>query len=260
MGLVQKDIATLGPDGWMKKEILDSKKVIEQRLGIKVNALAYPYGVYNDKARALVKEGGYDAAFTVYGQRLTHSSPPYDLLGRYAIEATKPEGATTQSKDPKKKKGAAPADVFQTALAMIGGGTSAPADESSTIGQLAASSMVTQPMDKETITNPQPLIKANLATMGDIDPGSLKVRLSGFGPLMAQFNPDTKLMTAQVPQKLSAGTYRVIISAKVNGGQVETGWTFNVALTAGSIMAGTPPPAAPQPVATVVATPKPKKR
>ncbi len=177
MGLVQKDIATLGMDGWMKKEIIDSKNVIEQRLGVKVNAIAYPFGVYNEKARALVKEGGYEAAFTVYGQRLTRSSP-YDLLGRYAIEATKPAGAP--SKDPKKKNHA-PSDVFQTALQMIGGGVSAPVDEASTIGQLAAASMITQPMDKETITNPQPLIKANLATMGEIDPGSLKVRLSGFG-------------------------------------------------------------------------------
>jgi hypothetical protein len=260
MGLVQKDIAALGMDGWMKKEIIDSKNVIEQRLGVKVNALAYPFGVYNEKARALVKEAGYEGAFTVYGQRLTLSSPK-DLLGRYAIEATHAEGATTQSKDPKKKKGAAPSDVFQSALAMVGGGVSAPADQSSAIGQLASASMVTQPLDKETITNPQPLIKANLATMGDIDPGSLKVLLSGFGPLMAQFNPDTKLMTAQVPQKLQAKTYRVIISAKVKGVPVETGWTFNVALTAGSLMAATPAVAAtPAPAATTAATPKPKKK
>jgi peptidoglycan/xylan/chitin deacetylase (PgdA/CDA1 family) len=261
MALVKADIASLGMDGWMRKEIIESKKVIEQRLGIKVNALAYPFGVYNEKARQLVKEGGYEAAFTVYGQRLTHSSP-FDLLGRYAIEATKPEGATTQSKDSKKKKSAAPTDVFQTALAMIGGGVSAPVDTPSSMGQLASASMVTQPLDKETITNPQPLIKANLATMGAIDPGSLKVRLSGVGPLMAQFNPDTKLMTAQVPQKLPAGPYRVIVSAKVNGAPVETGWGFNVALTAGSLMAATPTPAtAPAPVAAAATpTPKPKKK
>jgi hypothetical protein len=131
------------------------------------------------------------------------------------------------------------------------------------MGQLSAASMVTQPMDKETISNPQPLIKANLATMGDIDPGSLKVLLSGFGSLMAQFNPDTKLMTAQVPQKLQAKTYRVIVSAKVKGVPVETSWSFNVALTAGSLMAGTPAPragATPQPVATVAATPTPKPK
>jgi peptidoglycan/xylan/chitin deacetylase (PgdA/CDA1 family) len=258
MGLVQKDIATLGMDGWMKKEIIDSKNVIEQRLGVKVNAIAYPFGVYNEKARALVKEGGYEAAFTVYGQRLTRSSP-HDLLGRYAIEA--PHAApAAQSKDPKKKKAAPVGDVFQTALQMIGGGVSAPVDEASTIGQLASASMVTQPLDKETITNPQPLIQANLATMGDIDPGSLKVLLSGYGPVPVQFNPETKLMKAQVPQKLQAKTYRVIVSAKVKGVPVETGWSFNVALTAGSLMAGTPPPSAPAPVTTSAATPKPKKK
>lgn len=261
MALVQKDIATLGMAGWRKKEIIESKNVIEQRLGIKVNALAYPFGVYDKEALEVVKEAGYEAAFTVYGQRLTHSSPK-DLLGRYAITATGTEPATTKSKDPKKKGApAAPPDTFKTALAMIGGGVSAPSDSPSTMGQLAATSMITEPQDGATVTNPQPVIKANLATMGPIEPGSLKVRLSGSGELATQFNPDSKLMTTQAPKKLSPGTYRVIVSAKVNGAPVETGWGFIVPVTAGSLLAATPAPAAPPaPVATPAATPKPKKK
>jgi peptidoglycan/xylan/chitin deacetylase (PgdA/CDA1 family) len=37
--LVQKDIQALGKEGWLRKEIIESRKVLEQRLGIKVNAL-----------------------------------------------------------------------------------------------------------------------------------------------------------------------------------------------------------------------------
>ena len=72
--LVQKDLKTLGKDGWLRKEIIDSRKVLEQRLGIRVNAIAYPFGSHSPEARAIVKEAGYEAAFTVYGQRLGYGS------------------------------------------------------------------------------------------------------------------------------------------------------------------------------------------
>ncbi|MGB8352583.1 MAG: polysaccharide deacetylase family protein, partial [Chthoniobacteraceae bacterium] len=44
MGLIKADIATLGEDGWMHKEIAESKHVLEKQLGIKVDAIAYPFG------------------------------------------------------------------------------------------------------------------------------------------------------------------------------------------------------------------------
>ena len=236
--LIKKDIAALGVDGYLRKEIVDSKKKLEQQLGIRVNVLAYPFGNWNAKARELVKEAGYEAAFTVYGQRLTRSSQ-YDLLGRYAIEAAKPK-------------------IFTDGLAMIGGGGGTPDESASSVGQLAAASMVTQPLNNETIMNPQPLIKANLSTMGEIEPGSLKVRLSGVGPLNAQFNPETKMMTAQVTQKLRPETYTVLISASINGVPSETRWSFTVAPSAGSVLSSTPAPAAAPPAAAPdAATPAP---
>ena len=78
-------------DGWLRKEIIGSKQVLEKQLGIKVNAFAYPFGIYNARARELVKEAGYEAAFTVYGQRLGFTQPAFDLLGRYAVEQSKPQ-------------------------------------------------------------------------------------------------------------------------------------------------------------------------
>ena len=77
MGMIENDIKTLGMDGWMDKEIAGSKKVLEEQLGIRVNALAYPFGNYSQKARDVVKKAGYEAAFTVYGQQLRFSSPAY---------------------------------------------------------------------------------------------------------------------------------------------------------------------------------------
>jgi peptidoglycan/xylan/chitin deacetylase (PgdA/CDA1 family) len=206
--IVQKDIAALGQDGWLHKEIAESKQVLEKQLGIRVNAIAYPFGIYSQKVRDIVKEAGYEAAFTVYGQRISNSSPPFDSLGRYAVEYSKPE-------------------IFKSALAMVGGGVSGGgAPSMSAVSQLASASMITQPMDGETISNPKPLIKANLATMGDIEPGSLKMRVSGQGLVSPKYDAATKTVSYQVSQPLQGSDCTVILTAKAGGKQVETRWSF----------------------------------
>jgi peptidoglycan/xylan/chitin deacetylase (PgdA/CDA1 family) len=225
--LVMKDIQTLGQDGWLRKEIQGSKQELENRLGIKVNALAYPFGIYSPKAREMVKEAGYEAAFTVYGQRLGNTSPPADLLGRYAIEFNKPQ-------------------IFADALKMIGGGVSGPLPATGpAVSQLAAASMVTQPMNDEKITNPKPLIKANLATMGELDANSVAMRISGIGPVAAQYDPKSKTVSYQVTQPLRDQSYTVIIAAKSGGKPLETRWSFTVESAGGSassaVSAATPP-------------------
>lgn len=207
MKLIRADIQALGMDGYLHKEIVDSKQTLEKQLGIKVNCIAYPYGNYSPKVRELVKEAGYEAAFTVYGQRISHSTPASDILGRYAVTQTNPK-------------------VFQDALAMQGGGAGGALPSTSNVAQLAASSMITQPLENETITNPKPLIKANLATMGDIDPKSVEMRVSGLGQVPAVYDPKTKIVSYQVTQPLRDKNYSVILTAMVAGKRAETRWDF----------------------------------
>lgn len=205
--LIQADVKNLGPDGWLKKEIIESKAVLEKQLGIKVNAIAYPFGKYNQQVRDVVKAAGYEAAFTVYGQRISHSMPAYDLLGRYAVDQTNPK-------------------VFQEAMTMVGGGMGGvpPVPE---VAQLAAASMITQPMEGETINNPKPLIKANLATMGDVDPKAVEMRISGLGLVPSKYDAATKTVSFQIVQPLTdKTTYNVILTASVAGKRAETRWSF----------------------------------
>ena len=221
--LIQKDVQTLGVDGWLRKEIVDSKAVLEKQLGIKVNCLAYPFGKYNEKVREIIKAAGYEAAFTVYGQRIGYSSPPYDLLGRYAVDQN----------DPK---------IFKDALSMTGGGSSGPPATTSALAQMASASMITQPMQGETITNSKPVIKANLATMGEIDPASVKMRVSGIGSVPAHYDAATKTISYQVAQPLLDKNVTVIISAVVAGKPAETRWDFAFDPSKGAA------PGAPKPV------------
>ncbi len=206
--LIQNDVKTLGVDGWMRKEIVDSKKVLEQQLGIKVNAIAYPFGKYDQKVRDLVKEAGYEAGFTVYGQRISYSAPAFDLLGRYAVETQNPK-------------------IFQDALSMTGGGSGGAPAGPPAVAQLAAAGMVTVPAQDETVSDPRPTIKANLAALGEVDPKSVEMRVSGFGLVPATYDAATKNITFKPTQDLRDKNYTVLLTAMVSGKRAETRWTFN---------------------------------
>jgi peptidoglycan/xylan/chitin deacetylase (PgdA/CDA1 family) len=208
---VEKDIQTLGREGWLHKEIADSKKVLEQQLGIKVDAFAYPYGTgsNNPHIRQIVKDTGYEMAFNVYGRRNGFSYPPYDQIGRYAVG------------------GADSAKIFSDAVKMIGGGDVGGAAEPA-FAELASASMITEPMEGTTINNTTPTIKANLATMGAVDPSSVKMRVSGLGAVPATYDAQTKTVSYKVPTPLAKDSYTVILSATIGGKLAETRWTFNV--------------------------------
>lgn len=191
---------------WLKNEIAGSKRQIEAQLGISVQAIAYPYGIHSDLVRAMAMEAGYEAAFSTYGQRLTYHSPA-DQLGRYAVESTKPK-------------------IFTDALSMIGGGGGMAESAAGVSGQLAAVSMVTIPNEGETVRELKPAIKANLATMGDVEPGTVEIRISGVGAVPVKYDPATKLAEAVLLHPLKDRQVTVLLSAQVHGRKVETRWSF----------------------------------
>src|SRR5438270_8338283 len=205
---------------WLQKEVVGSKQLLEQRLGIKINCFAVPFGTYNDHVKEIARNAGYEAMFTVYGQPITWTSP-MDALGRYAIEANKPK-------------------VFEDALKMIGGsGAGAPA-----VAAVGAENLSTQPANGETIRTSLPLLKANLSSIGQIDPASVQLRVSGLGLVPASYDPKTGVASYQVTQKLRDKSCSVILSAKSGDKKVETHWTFGIDETGAG--AATAPAATPK--------------
>ena len=193
-------------DEWLWRELHDSKQMIEQRLGVKVNVLALPYGLYNAHVQEMAKKAGYEAIFTVNGQRIGHSSPN-DTLGRYIIDASKPQ-------------------IFASALRVGSGGGSVAAPEA--VAEYSPEKMAVEPADNATIDNPRPLIKADLSVMGKVEPGSLSMRVSSLGAVNAKYDAATNAYTFQVPHKLSDGRYTAIVTGKVDGKKVEARWGFTV--------------------------------
>src|SRR6266404_1954898 len=189
---------------WVQNEVVGCKQLLEQRLGIKINCFAVPFGNYNEHVKELARNAGYEAMFTVYGQPITFTSA-MDSIGRYAIEANKPK-------------------VFEDAIKMIGASTSGGAP----VAQVGAADLATQPADGETVRTALPLIKANLSAIGQIEPGSVQMRVSGLGVVPATYDPKTGTVSYQVTQKLREKTCTVILSVKSDGKKVETHWTFGI--------------------------------
>jgi len=189
---------------WLHNEVYNCKQILEDKLGIKVVAFAFPYGFHNEVVRKTAEDAGYQLQFTVYGQHMG-MNVLHDQVGRYAVDSAKP-------------------DVFKSAL-DFGTESGAPGAEET---QLAAASMITEPGDNAHISNPKPTIKANIATMGEVDSGSVEMRVSGYGLVPAKYDAQTKLVSYEFTQKLAPKTYTVILSAKVKGKRVETRWIFTV--------------------------------
>jgi peptidoglycan/xylan/chitin deacetylase (PgdA/CDA1 family) len=191
---------------WVQNEVVGCKQLLEQRLGIRINCFAVPFGTYNEHVKEIARNAGYESMFTVYGQPITYTSP-MDALGRYAIEANKPK-------------------VFEDAVKMIAtssGGPGAPA-----VAEVGAANLSTEPADGTTVRSALPLIKANLSAIGQIDPASVQLRVSGLGLVPATFDPKTGVVSYQVTQKLREKNCTVILSAKSGDKKVETHWTFGI--------------------------------
>ncbi len=202
--VTKRRLAPAEYEQWLEGEVAGSKEVLEQKLGIKVNCFAVPYGYYNEHVKEVARNAGYEAIFTVYGQALPFSSS-MDNLGRYLIEANKPK-------------------VFEDAI-KFGGSSSA---SSVPVTEIAAANIKTEPPDGATVASSRPLLKANLSPFGAVDPGSIQMRVSGLGLVPASYDAKTQTVSYQVTQKLRDESCVVILSAKAGGKKVEAHWSFTI--------------------------------
>ena len=194
-------------EAWLRDEIIESKKLIERKLAIKCAVFAYPEGKWSRKVLDVIKDAGYAAAFTVYGQRVTHGAHA-ERIGRFAWSSRRPQD-------------------MEMAL-KFEGPLSASETESPTAAEMAAAAMLTQPVNEEVITDPEPVLKANLSSLGTFDESSLTLRLSSTGPIPFKYDRPNKIIEARPPQALKPGEYTVVVTAKADGKRVEMKWSFRL--------------------------------
>ena len=204
---------------WLQNEVAGSKQVIEQKLGVRVNCFAVPYGFYNGHVKDVAMKAGYEALFTVYGQPVGNRTP-LDAVGRYLIEGNKPK-------------------VFVDAISAVATTASGPA-----VAEVSTQNLQPQPADGETARTSMPLIKANLSSMGQLDQGTVQMRVSGLGVVPASYDAKTQTVSFQPTQKLTGKACTVIVSASAGGKRTEAHWSFNIEESAAAPAAGAASPAA----------------
>lgn len=71
--------------GWLRKELAESRRILEKESGQKVQFLAYPYGDYDDHVATAAEKAGYTAALTCDFGRVKKGSDPLKMK-RFVID------------------------------------------------------------------------------------------------------------------------------------------------------------------------------
>ena len=163
--VAKKKLEPGGIRAWLENEIGRFKQTIEQKLGVKVNCFAVPYGFHNDQVRDVAMKAGYEALFTVYGQPITMHTP-LNSVGRYLMEANKPKTFTD----------AVPLSPRPRPAPPFGGGAV----------RICRRNRRTARRSRIAL----PLIKANIASLGAIDPGTVpRCGSAGWGWSIPAYDP-----------------------------------------------------------------------
>lgn len=70
---------------WLRRELAESRRILEKESGKKVQYLAYPYGDYDDRVAAAATKAGYIAALTCDFGRVKKGSDPLKMR-RFVID------------------------------------------------------------------------------------------------------------------------------------------------------------------------------
>lgn len=201
---------------WLMSEFKESKDFLEQNLGISITSVAYPYGNHNEMIESLALQVGYEAGITVNGSKVSFDQPN-GKLSRYIVHGE--EDSTFRNATNFRARGEM---SHARAIAL-----DTKTEQGDPLVQVT-------PANNSTITERSPLIEANLVRLGTIVPESIRVRVSGYGVVPAEFDPQTFVLRYQVPSKLRREECVVSITFKRNKDMPEEliTWKFKIDLAA----------------------------
>lgn len=188
-------------EAWLENEFTQIRNELREKLGLEASTFAYPYGIHNEAVREMGLATGYEALFTVAGKMVTRDTPAAEI-GRFVVQSDKPQ-------------------TFRSALQfgpvqLAGGGLAAG----------SAPSIPVSPAHGTVISDPLPLLSADLSTLGQIDPKSVEMRVSGIGQVPVEFNPQTGQAGYRLQQRIHNPEVLVNVRARAGGKRVEASWAF----------------------------------
>jgi peptidoglycan/xylan/chitin deacetylase (PgdA/CDA1 family) len=76
-------------DDELRRELTESKREIQDRLGRQCEDFAYPYGEHDARVRAAARAAGYARAYALRGSRADpYALPRLDLYRRHTVPQT----------------------------------------------------------------------------------------------------------------------------------------------------------------------------
>lgn len=186
-------------DAWVKKELVESKKILERETGREVSFLAYPYGDYDTRLTRAVARAGYEAALTCEFGRVRAGSNPLRMK-RFVIDKRMD---------------------FASFRHYLGAGSMSVEDVT--------------PLPNQIFEPEQPIIvSAKIPNYKSLDPQSVGMALvSGGGAVPYSYDPNDgsiSLVLHDAFDALKGKAARALVWATElkSGRRVEASWTFHV--------------------------------
>ncbi len=207
---------------WLRVELEESYEFLVENFGdtgALEKTFAFPYGIYNDQVLELAEEYGYEACFTVNGKKTDWEVEDMEV-GRYVVH-----GTTLANFDPAISFGGG--NITSTGRKLM----TASKDET---GEKQSPLVTVLPPANSTIGNRLPLIEVDLSKLDGVVADSISMRITGFGKVPHAFDPDSGIVSYQIPQRLRSEECGVQLGFR-HAGNTEAeiiGWNFTIDLTA----------------------------
>ncbi|MFP6874513.1 MAG: polysaccharide deacetylase family protein [Verrucomicrobiales bacterium] len=200
---------------WLLAELKGSKDKLEARFGVKVRSFAYPYGEYSKELARKVAESGYTSAVTVNGAKAGYGMSLMELP-RYIIHGNNDlnwRAATSFN-----------------GISGIAEGANLLNPVNKGQGEKPRSRVKVWPENKSEIVDRMPTIWADISQLGEIDPDSLMMKVSGFGSVPVNYYPKRGVVLWDVTRALRTRECLVSLSLR-RAGEKKTQfvtWSFRI--------------------------------
>jgi peptidoglycan/xylan/chitin deacetylase (PgdA/CDA1 family) len=191
-------------------EMGDSKRFIEDHFSTSVTTFAYPGGYHTEEMVPLAAQLGYQFLFTVQPAKV-HRGTPNALLPRYVVLGNHDR-------------------IFELAVAFRD--TPASQGAAGILGGLTQTTpFPVVPVAGSIINSRLPLVSADLSTVENLDPASVKLAIAGFGVVPAKFDPATGIVSWQVNRRLRERFTQCVVTYRLLGATKNADplrWSFQI--------------------------------
>lgn len=177
---------------WLANELVQSRKVLEEKTGKKVRFLAYPYGDFDSRVVKTAQESGYDAAVTAeFGS--VHADSDKFRLHRVVID---------------------------TSMSF--------ADYRRLIGSRPMKLVSMTPATGTLLNAAQPVIAAKIERFKELEPNSVGISVLSLGSTPFSYNPADGTVSMVVREPFKTNKQQVIVWGRdlKSGKRLEATWTF----------------------------------